>query len=172
MIKPEKNQYKNQYPDQSTQTLKTDSKKLKDTTYGAVLNEVISATKDVFLSEVNLFFTELQQIQPRLIKHMTQISVFGMLMALSVIPFIAFLVLGLGELLNGQYWLSSLIVSFVLMLVGAPLVLQALAKIKNEDLKFTQTKRSLQDILQVSNKSFDKIKTGSKGSSYEPKLYN
>ncbi len=164
MINSDQQQYR--------QTLNTETKKPTDNTYGAILNEVMCAAKDVFQSEKNLFFTELQQIQPRLIKHMTQVSVFGIVSVLSVPPFIAFLVLGLGELLDKQYWLSALIVSLFFMLLGVPLVLQGLVKIKNEDFKFTQTKRSLQDILQVSNKSFESIKTGPKGHMYEPKSYN
>ena len=60
---------------QHTQTLNTESKVPKDSTYGTILNEVISAAKDVFLSEVNLFFTELQQMRPLLVRHMTQVFV-------------------------------------------------------------------------------------------------
>lgn len=148
------------------------NKKTEDSSYGQVLGEVTSALKDVFASEVNLFMTEMQHIQPKILKHIAQIVIFSAVLALSAFPLIAFLVIGLGELLDDRYWLSSLIVGLALILVGLPLVLQGVKKFKNEDFKFTQTKRSLHDILQASQKGFDKIKTGSKGSSYESESYN
>ena len=140
--------------------------------YGSVLGEVISSAKDVLRSEVNLFITEFKQIQPNLTKHLGQAVMFGALMALSILPFLAFLVIGLGELLDGRYWLSSLIVSIACAAIGGPLAARSFAKIKNEDFKFNQTKRSLQEAFQVTTKSIEKIKSASKGNSYGTKSYN
>lgn len=163
MITPESHQH--------SQNLHTGSNKTDDS-YGHILGEITSAIKGIMASEANLFMTELQHLQPKFSKHMSQIILFSAVMILSVPPFIAFLVIGLGEILNNQYWLSALIVSLVFMLIGLPMVLQGLKKLKNEDFKFTQTKRSLRDIMQTSQRGLDKIKTGSKGSSYESESYN
>lgn len=159
MIMPESHQH--------TQILNAKKKNTDADSYGHAFSEIASALKGIFVSEANLFVTELKQYQPKILKHITQILAFSAILVLSVPPFIAFLVIGLGELLNDRYWLSALIVSVVFILIGLPMVLQGLKKFKNEDFKFTQTKRSLHDILQTSQKGFEKIKTGSKGSSYE-----
>ena len=74
--------------------------------YSSVLNEVIASAKDVVRSEVNLFMTEFRQFQPHLTKHISQVVIFGTLLVMSVLPFLAFMVIGLGELLDGRYWLS------------------------------------------------------------------
>ena len=140
--------------------------------YGSVLNDVISSAKDVFRSEINLFTTELKQLQPNLTKHIAQAAIFGGLLAISILPFLAFLVIGLGEILDGRYWLSSLIVSILCAVIGATLARRAFMKIKTEDLKFSQTKRSIQEALQVTNTTFDKVKTASKGNLYGSKSYN
>ncbi len=140
--------------------------------YGSVLNDVISSAKDVLRSEINLFTTELKQLQPNLTKHIAQAAIFGGLLAVSVLPFLAFLVIGLGEILDGRYWLSSLIVSILCAVTGGTLARRAFMKIKTEDLKFSQTKRSIQEALQVTNTTIDKVKTASKGNLYGSKSYN
>ena len=140
--------------------------------YSSVLNDVISSGKDVLRSEINLFMTELKQLQPNLTKHIAQAAIFGGLLVISVVPFLAFLVIGLGEILDGRYWLSSLIVSILCAAIGGVCARRALVKIKNEDLKFSQTKRSIQEALQVTNITIDKVKTASKGNLYGSKSYN
>ncbi len=140
--------------------------------YGSVLNDVISSGKDVLRSEINLFMTEFKQLQPNLTKHMAQAAIFGWLLAISVVPFLAFLVLGLGEILDGRYWLSSLIVSILCAAIGGIFAQKALVKIKTEDLKFSQTKRSIQQALLVTNTTIDKVKTASKGNLHGSKSYN
>lgn len=141
-------------------------------TYGEVLSEVIDSTKDVIRSEINLFATEFNTFLPKFTKHAGEAVAFGWLLALSVVPFLAFLVIGLGELLEGRYWLSSLIVSVVCALIGGPLSLRAFRKIKNEDFKFTQTKISLDKALHSTREKVDEVKAAAKGDRYEQNSIN
>ena len=145
---------------------------LDEKSYGSVLNEVITSVKDVMRSEVNLFATEFKQLQPNLTKHIAQATMFGWLLAVSVLPMLAFLVIGLGELLDGRYWLSSLIVGILCAAIGGSLALKAFSKIKNEDFNFNQTKRSLHDTMQTTAKTFDKVKAATKGNLYGSKFDN
>ncbi|OFZ29314.1 MAG: hypothetical protein A2622_07820 [Bdellovibrionales bacterium RIFCSPHIGHO2_01_FULL_40_29] len=140
--------------------------------YSSVLNEVIASAKDVVRSEVNLFMTEFRQFQPHLTKHISQVVIFGTLLVMSVLPFLAFMVIGLGELLDGRYWLSSLIVSAVCAMIGGPLALSAFRKIKIEDINFSQTRRSLYEAVESTKQKLEKIKTSSKGSANGSKSYN
>ena len=148
------------------------SQPYQERSYSTVLNEVISSAKDVMRSEVKLFVTEFRLLQPSLTKHITQTVLFGYLLALSALPFLAFLVIGLGQLLDGRSWLSSLIVSFVCAAIGGPLAFSAFAKIKTNDVKFKQTKKSLYEAAEVATKNVDKIKTSLKGKTYAAKSFN
>ncbi len=140
--------------------------------YGSVLNDVISSAKDVVRSEINLFMTEFKQLQPQLTKHFAHVAIFGGLLALSILPFLAFLVIGLGEIIGQRYWLSSLIVSVLCAGVGAILARKALVKIKTEDLKFNQTKRSLYEAFSITSATINKVKSATKGNLYGSKSYN
>ncbi len=152
--------------------------------YSHTINDVLVSAKNLLRSEINLFLTELQQLQPQFAKHLMQASFFGALVAFSVLPFLAFLVIGLGLILDGRYWLSSLVVGVLCVAIGVPLSKQALKKIKEEDFNFNQTKRSLKDILQTASEGFEKVNSAShfsthatvnsasKGNSHEFRTYN
>ena len=102
--------------------------------------------------------SEFKEFFPAFSKHFQQAVFFGILLVLSAIPFLAFAVIGLGELLDGRYWLSSLIVSVVCAGLGSPLYRRAIKKITTEDFKFTQTRKSLNKALKVSNEKSEVIK--------------
>ncbi|MBC7741304.1 MAG: hypothetical protein H7061_03850 [Bdellovibrionaceae bacterium] len=82
------------------------------------LRETIVSAKEVLLNKATLVKEKLKSSVETTAKHSLQLTVFAWLVALSTIPFVAFLVLGLGQLLNDRYWLSSLIVSVIFAVVG------------------------------------------------------
>ena len=134
--------------------------------YGEILKEIIQSTKGVIASEVALATAELKQVTKDTSKDLTQVAIFGGLLVLSTLPFIAFLVIGLGELLDDRYWLSSLIVAVVFAVVGGVMALRAFKKIKEHDLNFSATKNSLRREKLAVQSNFEKIKTALKGDSY------
>ncbi len=154
-----------------TENIQQDQK-MNTGSYSHVLSEVVESTKDVFRSEMNLFTAEFKAFLPNFTKHAGQAAIFGSLLALSVLPFLAFLVIGLGEILDGRYWLSSLVVSVVCAIIGGPLSLNAFRKIKAEDFKFTQTKQSLDHALRATKEKVQDVKTAAKGARHDQNTIN
>lgn len=111
---------------------------------GQVLREVGASAKDLLHSEADLARAELKEATSRLGKHSAQAAVFGAMVAISVLPFLAFLVIGLGNILDGRYWLSSLIVALVCAGVGGFFAFRAYKKLKAQDLTLPHTRRSLE----------------------------
>ena len=128
-------------------------------TYSSVMREVGQSTRDLIKSEINLLLAEFKVVGQKVGRHTTEVVVFGSLVFLSVIPFLAFLVISLGEYLDGRYWLSSLIVSVACALVGGPLAYRAFKKIKNEDLKMPHTKSAFEKEVATVQRKFQDLKT-------------
>ncbi len=136
-------------------------------TYASVMKEIGSSTKELIQSEINLLMTEFKLVAKNVGKHTTQVVAFGSLLALSVLPFLAFLVIGLGILLEDRYWLSSLIVAVVCAAVGGPLAHRAFKKIKDEDIKIPHAKAALEKEVATVQRKFDDLKTTAKGDHHE-----
>lgn len=126
--------------------------------YASVIKEIGTSAKDLLQSEIRLMTTELKHVTQLLGRHSAQAAAFGALVALSILPFLAFLVIGLGELLDGRYWLSSLIVAILCAAIGGPMAYRAFKKIKDEDIKFTHTKSGLDKGLSAIQQKFDQVK--------------
>lgn len=131
--------------------------------YMEALREIGVSTKDVLRSEVALFKAEMEASVHNAGKHAAQMAIFGGLLALSVLPFLAFLVIGLGNLIGGMYWLSSLIVAVVCAVIGGPLAYRAYVELKTHDLKFEQTRNSFRREADAVQKTFDDVRAAAKG---------
>lgn len=134
--------------------------------YTSVIKELGTSAKDLIQSEINLMTAELKHVANHVARHSAQAAAFGALLALSIFPFLAFLVIGLGELLDDRYWLSSLIVAIICAAVGGPLALKAFKKIKEEDLKFSHTKASLNRSLEAVQGKVEQVKDAARGDHY------
>jgi uncharacterized membrane protein YqjE len=110
---------------------------------GSVVREVTMSLRDVITSEVRLAKAEIKESSTHMVSHLVQILVFSGLALLGVLAFLSFCVIGLGELLNNNYWLSSLIVAAVFTCVGGGLAYRAYRKMKTMDLTFPETRRTL-----------------------------
>lgn len=108
--------------------------------YGTVLKEVAVSLKSLIQSEVQLLKAEAKETSRELGRHAAQASVFGALLALSTLPFLAFLVIGLGRILDGNYWLSSLLVAIVCAAVGGMMTYRVYKRIKAMDLSLPHTR--------------------------------
>lgn len=135
--------------------------------YGTVLKELGQTAKDLVQSEIQLMTIEMKQVGQRLGRHSAEAAIFGGLVAISVLPFLAFLVIGLGILLDGQYWLSSLIVAVVCAGVGGLLAYRAYRKIKEEDVDFTHTKSTLDREFHAVQERVNEIKDAARGERHE-----
>lgn len=141
-----------------------DSRTASDSTgYGAILRELIQSSKDLVQSEIQLATAELKHVASATSQDLIQVAIFGTLVVLSVLPFIAFLVIGLGELLDQRYWLSSLIVAVVFAAVGGFFAYRSAKKITEKDLDFSATKNSLRREKLAIQTNVERVKTAAKG---------
>jgi len=112
--------------------------------FGSLFRDLGASAKNMIRSEVDLALAELKENVKEAGKHSAQAALFGALAALSVLPFLAFLVIGLGDLLGGQYWLSSLLVSIACALGGGIPALRAFKRLKNQELGLPRTKENFE----------------------------
>lgn len=111
----------------------------------SVIQELVSSFQNLLKSEIHLIRAEVSENTKIAGKHSGLAIAFGVVALLGLLPFVAFLVIGLGKLLNENYWLSSLIVSLVFISIGAILGYQFTRKLVKEDLNFPHTRNSLQN---------------------------
>lgn len=135
--------------------------------YGTVLRELGQSAKDLVQSEIRLMTTELKQAGQKVGRHSAQAAAFGGLLVLSIFPFLAFVVIGLGQLFGDNYWLSSLIVAIVCAAVGGPLAYRAYKKIKDEDLDFSATRETLDREVYTVKERVNEIKDAARGDRHE-----
>jgi hypothetical protein len=130
--------------------------------YASILKEIMASTKELIRNELLLVKEEATLTAGRLAAHSAQAALFGALVALSVLPFLAFLVIGLGEIMGGRYWLSSLLVSLVCAGVGGTMTYLSFKKIKEQDLKLPRTRETLVREAEVINAEIDHVRKATK----------
>jgi hypothetical protein len=135
--------------------------------YGNIFRELGQSTRELVRNELTLVTTELRQASKNLVDHSTQAAIFAGLLMISVFPFLAFLVIGLGDLLDGRYWLSSLIIAVVCAAIGGPLAYRAFRKIKDRDLGLPYTMETLDQGAHVVQRKLEEIKHAAKGDRHE-----
>lgn len=118
-------------------------------------------------SEIELAKEEIKETGRKLERHFVESVFFGALVVLAVLPFIAFLVLGLGELLERRYWLSALIVSLFFGVLGGVFGYRAYRKFKSEDLTLPRTRGTIDMQKQLVKTKIQQMGAAIKGSSYE-----
>lgn len=111
---------------------------------GSAIRSVTSSMNDVVRSEIQLAKAELKNSAGKLAGSGAQIGFFGGIALAGIFPFMAFLVVGLGEILGNNYWLSSLIVSVVFFVFGGGLAYRAYMRAKDVDYAIPETRRSVE----------------------------
>ena len=129
-----------------------------DQSYATAVRELLSSAKDVVRNELVLVKEEAKGVAGKVARHSAQAALFGALLAMSFLPFLAFVVIGLGDLLGGRYWLSSLIVAVLSAGVGGFMAYRAFRKIADEDLEMPATRRTLEREAGVLSGELDKVR--------------
>ncbi len=109
-----------------------------------IIQDLFNGFQRLSRSEIRLIRAEFEAASEKAVRHLLITTAFILLTALSLLPFLAFLVIGLGKLLNSNYWLSSLIVCIVFVTIGVPCGILFARKLKKEDLSFILTRTHLQ----------------------------
>ncbi len=116
---------------------------IKNESLTSVLGEVASTAKELFKSELTLLEKQFLASVERLSRDAKQFTLFACLTLLSGFPILASAVIGLGILLDGRYWLSSLIVGVICLVMSAFMVSRTLKKIKHDELKINAEKAKI-----------------------------
>lgn len=103
---------------------------------GAAAKEVATSFRALVRSEMRLALAEARESVQRAGRDSLQIALAAALAALALLPFMAFLIVGLGRILGGNYWLSSLLVGVLFLALSVGLALHALHRIRAFDLSF------------------------------------
>lgn len=135
--------------------------------YTALVKEVSITAKDIVGDELALIRAELKEVGPRATRHSLEAVVFSSLAAVGVLPFVAFLVIGLGNILEGRYWLSSLIVAGAFFAIGVPLALRAIRCLKELDLSFPKSRQGFKRSVEAVSKTAKAVQDAAEGDENE-----
>lgn len=131
--------------------------------YRAAVKGVAKSAADLIHKEFLLVREELRESLKSAQKHMVEAVTYGVLLYLSILPFMAFAIIGLGDIMEGRYWLSSLVVGVVTAIAGQVLSTRALRKIREDDFKLTRSKLSLEQLYHSMNRQLHRIKNTTTG---------
>lgn len=113
-------------------------------THSASISEVKDSASRLLRSEFKLAAAEIKQATGN-VKAQSKALLIGVGAALlGLLPFMAFLVIGLGDALD-NYWLSSLIVFFAFTGIGGAVAFGAIKKLKSSQLDLPRTRHSLSE---------------------------
>lgn len=116
--------------------------------------EVLEGLRDVFRAEARLVITEARESVGGFGKHGIYGAICGFIALMGILPLIAFLVIGLGRILNDNYWLSSLIIGLVACIGGALFARSFFKKAIHHDLTFPRSREKTRDVIDRSSSRF------------------
>jgi uncharacterized membrane protein YqjE len=120
-----------------------------DRSVGAIAKELANGLMMVLRGEFRLASDELRRATVNIRRKALSAGIFATLVVLGVFPLLAFLVIGLGRLFNGNYWLSSLIVGVLLVGGGILGLISSIRAMKLNELSLPETRKSLQSEQQI-----------------------
>jgi uncharacterized membrane protein YqjE len=126
------------------------------------LHQVSSNFNQVIRSEIKLARVEIKETANRALSDSLGIALGAGILAAGLLPFIAFLVMGLGKLMGDQYWASSLIVAVVFLTVGSILTLAAVKRFTSEDLSLPEARDAMEQQVQAFGAKVQQIKDAAK----------
>jgi uncharacterized membrane protein YqjE len=108
------------------------------------LRQIPLTLANVVRSELHLAQVEMKLTGRKLRSHAVEIGAAIGVTVTGLFPFMAFLVIGLGEILRGNFWLSSLIVSLFMLTIGAGLARRVYLRFQLEELTLPETRHALE----------------------------
>ena len=127
-----------------------------------LLLHLLQALNKLTRAELSLLKEDLKTSTLQATKHLALSFFFGFLAALSLLPFMAFLVISLASLLQGNYGLSSLILSIAFLSVGGLASYRSMMKLIKTDFKKESFRETLQSEVQIIRESLKPQATSSK----------
>jgi len=118
---------------------------IRERSLGELFRDLSTETSELMSKEIALVKAEARQTGSTLAKDGAKIGMASGLALTGVLALTAFLIAGLGDLLNGKYWLSALIVGVVFLAIGMGLVKSATADIKRRGQSVRNTVDTVKD---------------------------
>lgn len=103
---------------------------VRERSLGELFRDLTTETSQLVTKEIALVKAEARQTGATLAQDGAKIGVAAGLAFAGVLALTAFLIAGLGDLLNGKYWLSALIIGVLFLAIGGGLVKSAIADMK------------------------------------------
>lgn len=116
-----------------------------ETPLGELFKRLTSDTGELIRQEATLAKAEIRETGSALVGDARDIGIAAGLAIAGALALVAFLVIGLGNLLDDRYWLSSLIVGAVALGIGMVMVKRATNDIKQRGLTPKQTMDTLRE---------------------------
>jgi len=126
--------------------------------FSSIVQELVSGLQNLVRSEIHLTRAELKTSLKQTGKDIAMTLTFGIIAILGLLPFIAFLVIGLGRILDNRYWLSSLIVSLVCIGIGAGVGYYFARRLREQDLTLPHTRESVQNEVEIVKNKLQEVK--------------
>jgi uncharacterized membrane protein YqjE len=127
-------------------------------TYASLLREIGVSIQELIHNEIQLLTAELKLVSHQASQRLERLLLFGFFLVLSGIAFLSFLIMGLGSLMNDQYWMSALLVSLGFFVLGSPIFLKSYSIFKKNRFPLPQTKASFQQEVKSVKNKFDELK--------------
>ena len=124
---------------------------------GGVFREVAMSLRNIVRSEIHLAKAEVRHALVDVKGQSSRLAIFSVIAALGILPLMSFLVIGLGRLLNDNYWLSSLIIFGLFSGVGGVLAYGAFQKMHLSELSFPHVRNSLTDEKQLIERKLTEV---------------
>lgn len=112
---------------------------------GDLLQRLTTDMGELIRQEIDLAKAEMREVGAAVARDAGKIAAAAALALAGALALIAFLVVGLGVLLGGRYWLSALIVGLVAAASGGMVARNAITDVKHRGLAPRQTVSSLRD---------------------------
>lgn len=112
---------------------------------GDLLRQLANESGDLMRQEVNLAKLEMKETASQMAQDGVKLGVALGLAAVGGLALTAFLILVIGNLLDGAYWAGALIVGALFLLIGGLLARNAINDLKKQDLKPEETIETLRE---------------------------
>lgn len=125
---------------------------------GPLLRQLSDDGRTLIRQEVALAGLEARQSAMALVKEVLLIGAGGVLILLGLLLLLVFVVLGLGRLLGGNYWLSTLIVGGAFVAVGLVVTIVARQELRSNAIKPRRAIESARETKEWAESKIDGLK--------------
>jgi hypothetical protein len=131
--------------DMDTRDMGTRDAAIHERSLGELFRQLSTDTSELVTKEIALVKAEARLTGTTLVRDGAKVGTAIGLGFTGALALTAFLIAGLGDVLDGRYWLSALIVGVVFLAIGAGLLKSAISHIKNRGQAVKHSVETLKD---------------------------